>query len=47
MIVLQNISKYYYTDTPVTLALRKVHLEFCKASLWQLQGRVAVESLRC
>lgn len=28
MIVLQNISKYYYTDTSVTQALRKVNLEF-------------------
>jgi len=28
MIVLQNIGKYYYTDTSVTQALRKVNLEF-------------------
>lgn len=28
MIVLQNISKYYYTDTSVTQALRKINLEF-------------------
>lgn len=28
MIVLQNISKYYYTDTSVTQALRKVNLTF-------------------
>lgn len=28
MIVLQNISKYYYTDTSVTQALKKINLEF-------------------
>lgn len=28
MIVLQSISKYYYTDTSVTQALRKINLEF-------------------
>lgn len=28
MIVLQNITKYYYTDTSVTQALRKINLEF-------------------
>lgn len=28
MILLQNIGKYYYTDTSVTQALRKVNLEF-------------------
>ena len=28
MITLQNINKYYYTDTSVTQALRKINLEF-------------------
>lgn len=28
MVVLQNISKYYYTDTSVTQALRRINLEF-------------------
>lgn len=28
MVVLQNVSKYYYTDTSVIQALRKINLEF-------------------
>lgn len=28
MVILQNVSKYYYTDTSVTQALRKINLEF-------------------
>jgi len=38
MVVLQNISKYYYTDTSVTLALRKIHLEFCKGEFVAITG---------
>lgn len=38
MIVLQNISKYYYTDASVTQALRKVNLAFCKGEFVAITG---------
>ncbi len=38
MIQLQNISKYYYTETSVTQALRKVNLEFCRGEFVAITG---------
>lgn len=38
MIILQNISKYYYTDTSVTQALRKVNLEFAIGEFVAITG---------
>lgn len=41
---LQNISKYYYSDTSVTQALRKINLEFSMESLWRSPERVEEEN---
>lgn len=37
-LVLQNLSKYYYTDSSVTLALRKVNLEFAAGEFVAVTG---------
>ncbi len=37
-LVLQNLSKYYYTDSSVTLALRKVNLEFAAGEFVAITG---------
>lgn len=38
MIRLENISKYYYSDTSVTLALRKINLRFSKGEFVAVTG---------
>ena len=35
---LQNISKYYYSDTSVTQALRKINLEFSMGEFVAITG---------